>query len=119
MAYHLKLKKGKSYYGFGGKVQATAKEPDAVVEDEATANAAVASGYFEMVTGEDSAELLTGTLDPEQLESMKLDDLKRLAAQMGIDTKGLSKKAEFIEAITAQEVSAPAGGNEPDYTGEQ
>ena len=44
--YHLKLIKALSYTG---AVTATAKKPNVFVEDEATANAAVASGYFELV----------------------------------------------------------------------
>ena len=43
MSYHLKLVKALSYYGL---VEATREHPDVYVEDEATAKAALASGYF-------------------------------------------------------------------------
>ncbi|MBR4907767.1 MAG: Rho termination factor N-terminal domain-containing protein [Bacteroidales bacterium] len=46
----------------------------------------------------------TGHLAREGLEDMKVEDLKKLAADMGIDTAPLKKKAELIEAICAQEV---------------
>lgn len=108
MSYHLKLIKGRSYTGFYGAVKATRKAPDAFVDDKATADAAVASGYFKLVEGNDEQGMVTGHLDRAQLESMKLDDLKQLAADLGLDTKGLSKKAEFVEAIAATQVEAPA-----------
>lgn len=47
----------------------------------------------------------TGTLDPEQLKELKLDDLRRLADDLGVNHKGL-KKAELVNAIAAVEVTA-------------
>ena len=47
-------------------------------------------------------DVLTGTLDAEDLKSMKKDDLVRLAQQMGLDTKGT--KDELIERISNVEV---------------
>ena len=123
MTYRIMLTKGLSYIGFGGKVKANKTNPIATVEDKAIADAAVASGYFKLVEEVDEAPLVTGNLDADQLQEMKLDDLKALAAQMGIDTKGMKAKKDYIEAITAQEVNASADGiideGEPDYTGEQ
>lgn len=107
MSYHLKLIKGRSYTGFYGAVKATREAPDAFVDDKATADAAVASGYF-VLAGGGEPEMVKGHLDRAQLEGMKLDDLKQLAADLGLDTKGLSKKAEFVEAIAATQVEAPA-----------
>jgi hypothetical protein len=126
--YRIMLIKGLSYTGFGGKVKATRKNPIATVEDEAIAKAVVASGFFkyvEEVETVDEAPALTGHLDPTQLEGMKVEELKALAAQMGIDTKGMKAKQDYIDAITAQEVNVPGdaiigdGDNEPDYTAEQ
>lgn len=102
MSYHIKLAKGRSYYGFGGKIEATEEHPDVYLDDQETAEAAVASGYFKMV-GESGEETLTGHLDPKQLSTMKVDDLKKLATDLGIDPTGL-KKQELIEAIAAAEV---------------
>lgn len=96
--YHIRLCKGLSYYGV---VKATRKEPDVFVEDKATADAAVASGYFRLIDG---GQTITGHLDRGQLEEMKADDLKRLAEDMGIETKGL-KKAQLIDAIVREEIT--------------
>ena len=111
--YHLKLCKGLSYYGMGGAIKATRQQPDVYTEDKATADATVASGFFKLV-GEGEApgfpppgEVL-GHLDPKQLESMTIPDLKKLAGEMGVDIKGLKAKGDIIAAIVAAQVSAPA-----------
>lgn len=57
--------------------------------------------------GEETA----ANLDPDQLKKMKLDDLKQLAEDMGIDTTGLRLKDDYIKAIAAVEVVI-----EPDLT---
>lgn len=46
----------------------------------------------------------TATLDPDQLRSMTVANLKKLAADMGIDTKQFKTKDALIEAICAEEV---------------
>ena len=51
---------------------------------------------------------ITGTLDPEELKGWKMDDLKKLAADMGIDTTGIKKKDDLIAAIAAVEGNIPA-----------
>lgn len=123
--YHLKLIKSLSYTGV---VTATKKNPDVFVEDKATADTAVATGYFKLV-GEvektpGKAAATVGHLDEAELAEMKFDDLKRLAADMGVDTKGLKSKADYAKAIAAVEVTPgpeegdrEAGGeeNEVDY----
>lgn len=116
--FHLRLIKGRSY---SGDIAATREEPDAYTEDEAIAEKAVASGYFELAeTDEDgNAAAETAHLDKAQLESMKADDLRKLAEEMGIDTKPLKNKAAIIEAITAVEVEpgleTDEDGNEADF----
>lgn len=115
MSYHLRLCKSLSYKGV---VSATKKQPDVFVEDKATAEAAVATGYFTLVEDEPEQAAqpeAAAHLDKEQLESMKFDDLKKLAEDMGIDTKGLKKKAELVEAISAVEVIPGEEENEVDY----
>lgn len=52
-------------------------------------------------------ELISTHLDKAQLETMKLEDLKRLASDMGIDVKSL-KKAEIIDLIVQVEVQVNA-----------
>lgn len=65
---------------------------------------------------------ITGHLDAEQLEEMTIKELKALAEDMGIDTGKFKVKAEYIQAIVAVEVSAPAddenGENPPDISPE-
>jgi len=50
---------------------------------------------------------IVGTLDPEDLKNWKMDDLKKLAADMGIDTTGIKKKDALIQAIASVEVTVP------------
>ena len=102
--YHLKLCKGLSYSN--GKVTATRKEPDVYLEDKATADAAVASGFFKLIEATDEAVILIGRLDAAQLEGMDVKDLKALATQMGIDTKGMRAKKDFVAAITTAQVAS-------------
>lgn len=105
--FHLRLIKALSY---AGEIKATAKNPDVFTEDEAIAERAVASGFFKLVGGAKeetgaAAERAEGAhLDKGQLETMKMDDLKRLAADMGIDAKPYKSKAALVEAIAAAEV---------------
>lgn len=117
--YHLRLIKALSYTGL---VSATQKNPDTFTEDKAIADDAVASGYFTLV--EDGAEDEQGQqeakyhLDKAQLDEMKFDDLKKLAADMGIDITGIKKKADLVDAIAAVEVEPgePVNDeNEVDY----
>lgn len=110
--YHIRLAKALSYSGI---VSATKKNPDVFVEDKATADAAVATGYFVHVEERPSTAPITGHLDKGQLDGMKLADLKKLAEDMGIDTKGLKSKADFVAAIAAEEVEA-GGIVDPDDT---
>lgn len=105
MNYHLRLCKGLSY---SGVLSATKQRPDAYTDSETVAAQAVASGYFKLVETENAelpeAETQTGTLDLEQLNGMELSELRRLAAQMGIEAKGL-KKPELVKAIASVEVT--------------
>lgn len=93
--YHLKLMKALSFTGI---VTATKENPDVYVEDKAIADRAVATGYFKLV-GSGEAHL-----DGGQFEGWSFDEVKRLAADMGIDPAGLSSKENYIEAIEATEV---------------
>lgn len=109
--YHLKLCKGLSYSN--GKVTATKRNPGVFVDDKATADALLASGYFKLISGPEATSFpppgeVTGHLDPEQLDGMTIPELKKLAEEMGVDVKGLKAKADIIAAIVAVEVSAPA-----------
>lgn len=66
-------------------------------------------------TTDDEPEKTTGHLDPAQLESMDYNELKKLAADMGVTPKG-KKKADLIEAITAAEVEPGDEDDLPDLS---
>ena len=97
--YHLRLIKALSYTGL---VSATQKNPDTFTEDKAIADGAVASGYFTLIKDEEQEAKYH--LNKAQLDEMKFDDLKKLAADMGIDITGIKKKADLVDAIAAVEV---------------
>ena len=101
--YHLRLIKALSYTGL---VSATQKNPDTFTEDKAIADGAVASGYFTLIEDEAEEEQQEAKyhLNKAQLDEMKFDDLKKLAAGMGIDITGIKKKADLVDAIAAVEV---------------
>lgn len=79
----------------------TAKAPEAQQEPEEN-------------EGQDPQEpaKTTGHLDAAELESWEYNQLKKLAADMGVTPKG-KKKADLIAAITAVEVT-PGNEVEPD-----
>ena len=61
-------------------------------------------------------EKATGHLDAAELEGWDYNQLKKLAADMGVTPKG-RKKPDLIAAITAAKVE-PGNDMEPDYGGE-
>ena len=52
----------------------------------------------------DGEEILTGTLDTEELQEMHYNDLKKLAKEMKLDASGT--KDELVERIAAAKVNA-------------
>lgn len=107
MSYHIRLTNALSYFGMNGGLKATKKNPDVFVEDKATADAAVASGFFLFIGEQNTPPSVEvpGHLDPAQLESMTVPNLKKLAADMGVDIKECKDKAAIVAAIAAQEVT--------------
>lgn len=55
----------------------------------------------------------TAHLDPEQLRALTNGKLRELAEEMGIETGNLRTKAQLIDAITAQDVSAGVDDEPP------
>lgn len=112
MKYHLRLSKGLSYHGV---VSATKQRPDVYTDSKAVADRAVASGYFRLIqhgeTPKPEPAAQTATLDAEQLSGMSASELRRLATEMGIETKGLGKP-ELVKAIAAVEVTPGAETDE-------
>lgn len=62
--------------------------------------------------GNQEPEKATGHLDAAELENWDYNQLKKLAADMGVTPKG-KKKADLIAAITAAEVE-PGNDTDPD-----
>lgn len=61
-------------------------------------------------------EVEYGHLAKEQLESMKVPELKQLAADMGIEITADMKKSDIVEAIAAVEVEIPEEAEETEIT---
>ncbi len=51
----------------------------------------------------DAQEGITVSLDPEELSTWTVASLKRLAADMGLDTSKCRVKADYVELISAEE----------------
>lgn len=110
--FHLRLIKAKSYMGV---VSATAKKPDVYTEDKQTADFAVNSGYFTLVDTIDTSTTETpGTeqsLNAEAIEDMTVDELKKVAKEMGIAKTSSMKRDDLIKAITEQSAVADEDAN--------
>lgn len=96
--FHLKLIKALSYYGI---VKATKKNPDVYTDDKAVADAAVATGFFELV--ESPAQQDTQPeAEPEEreegktLEEMTVAEIETFATYHGVSLKGINTKAKKI-----------------------
>lgn len=130
--YHLRLIKGLSYTGV---VKATKQHPDVFLEDKATADAAVATGYFQLLGAGPEPEIEgdNGETQPDdgkangpepdereeqphgkKLEEMTVPELETFAAYKGISLKGVSKKADIIAKLKA-ELDAAETENEVAY----
>ena len=111
MSYHLKLTKALSYCGV---VKATKKNPDLFVEDKATADEAVATGYFKLVEGEEAPEPPKDPEPGKTLDEMTVPELETYAAYKGVNLKGISKKADIIAKLK-EELGDEETEGEVDY----
>lgn len=115
MEYHIRLIKALSYCGV---VTATKQRPDVFVEDKATADAAVATGYFKLIQGaRDEEETGEGSREKAQgktLEEMTVPELETFAAYKDVSLKGITKKADIIAKLKA-ELGEEETENEVDY----
>lgn len=110
--YHLKLIKGLSYKGV---VEATKKNPDVYTDDKATAEEAVASGYFKLVESEiEERNDISSEINGKTLSEMNVSELETFAAYKGINLKGITKKADIISKIR-EEISAEELEGEIEY----
>lgn len=102
----LKLIKGLSYRGgIDGKVKATKASPFCSVETMEEAQAAVASGYFQIVEGapvppsEPPKDPGTDSNTEKDIEKMTKDELVAYAEELGIDISKCKNNDERKEAI--------------------
>lgn len=127
--YHIRLAKALSYSGI---VSATKKNPDLFVEDKATADAAVATGYFIIIDQQDGSHSeqapegqdSNDTPDYEALAKQTKAELTKYAQEHGISIEGCKTKADILQAISVanggsytmmelqQEGSRPESGEE-------
>lgn len=83
----------------------------------------VAAGVAEYVGGvieadEADDQEVTGHLAKSQLEEMTIQQLQNLAGDLGVDVSGCKKKAEYVDAIAAAEVTAGGVVDDEDADGD-
>ena len=83
----------------------------------------VSAGVAEYVGGaieadEVDEQEVTGHLAKSQLEEMTIQQLQNLAGDLGVDVTGCKKKAEYVDAIAAAEVTAGGVVDDEDADGE-
>ena len=83
----------------------------------------VSAGVAEYIGGvikadEADEQEVTGHLAKSQLEEMTIQQLQNLAGDLGVDVTGCKKKAEYVDAITAAEVTAGGVVDDEDADGD-
>lgn len=83
----------------------------------------VSAGVAEYVGGVIEADEaddreVTGHLAKSQLEEMTIQQLQNLAGDLGVDVTGCKKKAEYVDAIAAAEVTAGGVVDDEDADGD-
>lgn len=83
----------------------------------------VSAGVAEYVGGVIEADKVdeqevTGHLAKSQLEEMTIQQLQNLAGDLGVDVTGCKKKADYVEAIAAAEVTAGGVVDDEDTDGD-
>lgn len=97
--FHLKLIKGRSYRGRG--ITASITAPDVHIENQADADALVASGYFEIVPdGTPDTEppaAPTGTITA--IDAMNTAQLRAYAKKNGLDIDEAAPKGSSVDVV--------------------
>ena len=90
---------------YNGKIYGKGDSFDA---DDLIAKSLIERGYVSASSSEEEGEAVvhTGTLDESQIKEMSYPELKKLAAEMGLDASG--KKDELIARICATEIGVEA-----------
>lgn len=83
----------------------------------------VSAGVAEYVGGvieadEEDEQEVTGHLAKSQLEEMTIQQLQNLAGDLGVDVTGCKKKADYVDAIAAAEVTAGGVVDDEDTDGD-
>lgn len=83
----------------------------------------VSAGVAEYVGGvikadEADDQEVTGHLAKSQLEEMTIQQLQNLAGDLGVDVTGCKKKADYVDAIAAAEVTAGGVVDDEDTDGD-
>lgn len=83
----------------------------------------VSAGVAEYVGGvieadEADDQEVTGHLAKSQLEEMTIQQLQNLAGDLGVDVTGCKKKADYVDAIAAAEVTAGGVVDDEDADGD-
>lgn len=83
----------------------------------------VSAGVAEYVGGvieadEADDQEVTGHLAKSQLEEMTIQQLQNLAGDLGVDVTGCKKKADYVDAIAAAEVTAGGAVDDEDADGD-
>lgn len=83
----------------------------------------VSAGVAEYVGGvieadEADEQEVTGHLAKSQLEEMTIQQLQNLAGDLGVDVTGCKKKADYVDAIAAAEVTAGGVVDDEDTDGD-
>jgi hypothetical protein len=84
----------------------------------------VSAGVAEYVGGVIEADKVdeqevTGHLAKSQLEEMTIQQLQNLAGDLGVDVTGCKKKADYVDAIAAAEVTAGGVVDDEDADGDE
>lgn len=84
----------------------------------------VSAGVAEYVGGvikadEADDQEVTGHLAKSQLEEMTIQQLQNLAGDLGVDVTGCKKKADYVDAIAAAEVTAGGVVDDEDADGDE
>lgn len=83
----------------------------------------VSAGVAEYIGGvikadEADDQEVTGHLAKSQLEEMTIQQLQNLAGDLGVDVTGCKKKADYVDAIAAAEVTAGGVVDDEDTDGD-
>ena len=93
------------------------------IRDSTQAERFVSAGVAEYVgvaieADEVDEQEVTGHLAKSQLEEMTIQQLQNLAGDLGVDVTGCKKKADYVDAIAAAEVTAGGVVDDEDTDGD-